>query len=158
MKLNLFIRATIFTAMLPTALFAQEHDLHQHHHHGEQASQLQLNAGKKWAIDDSLHIGMTGIKDLIATDVDAIHVNDFSASQYQHLAEKIDGKLKYLFKNCKLPQDADAQLHVLLAKVMQASHQMKQSQGQKSGVIAIINAMKAYPEYFNDPKWQPLVH
>ena len=154
--MNKLVKVALLSTLVSMTSWAQEHDAH--HHHEAQPSELKLNQGKKWAIDDSLHTGMTGIKKLIAADVDAIHVNNYSPVQYKQLAEKLDLQLNYLFKNCKLPADADAQLHVLLAKVMQASHQMKQDTKQKSGVISVIKAMKEYEKYFDDPNWQPLIH
>ena len=134
----------------------QEHQDHSNHHNS--ATTLSLNAGEKWPIDPSLHQGMSMIKRLMSENIDDIHYDKFSAQQFKQLASELDLQLKYLFKNCKLPPLADAQLHTLLAGVLQASHQMKQPVKQKQGAITVIKALQSYEQYFDDPKWQPLVH
>ncbi|SEL85981.1 hypothetical protein SAMN05216262_1276 [Colwellia chukchiensis] len=137
----------------------EQHKSHQHQdHHDHNTAALTLDNGKKWPIDESLHLGMNNIKSALVANIDAIHYDKFSALQYQALAKQLDQQLHYLFEHCQLPADADAQLHILLAKVMRASATMKSNQDQKQGAVAVIQALQDYPRYFNDPQWQDLVH
>lgn len=129
-----------------------------HHNHDTLSIELSLNNGAKWQIDNSLHIGMSGIKKEMMANLDAIHYDKFSQKQYIATARKIDSQLSYLFKNCKLPSQADAQLHILLANIMQGSELMKSSETPKQGAIKIIQSLNDYPQYFNDPAWQSLNH
>ncbi|GAA6171340.1 hypothetical protein NBRC116592_10100 [Colwellia sp. KU-HH00111] len=128
----------------------------EHHHHQKNSNQLVLNQGEKWAIDDSLHIGMSNIKQAISTNLDDIHHERFTTQQYADLAVTLDKHLAFLFANCKLTPLADAQLHSLLANIMQGVDKIKNADNKKQGAIIIIQSLKAYPVYFNDPNWQEL--
>lgn len=129
----------------------------QHNHHNSLGA-ITLNNGNKWAIDNSLHIGMTSIKSAIEANIDAIHLNTFKDEQYHKLASNIEQHLNYLFNHCKLPSDADEQLHVLLYSIMQGAKAMTTSENKRAGAIEIINALQRYPQYFEDTQWQPLQH
>jgi len=74
------------------------------------------------------------------------------------LAGSLNDHLNFLFKNCKLEPKADAQLHILLAKIMRGLEQMKSADNQKQGVVLIIQSLDEYPAYFEDSDWQPLTH
>ena len=137
-----------------TSVVASEHD-----HNHEQASThqtIQLNQGEKWPIDASLHIGMSEIKNSIEDNIAEIHHKKFTNLQYKSLAGKIDDQLAYLFENCKLPAGADAQLHILLFDIMQASKQMQSSDNPRAGAITTIKVLQKYPHYFDDKEWQAL--
>jgi len=129
-----------------------------HHHHDVSQQQITLNQGEKWPIDKSLHIGMSAIKDHMTRSLNDIHYDRFSDAQYSQLAVALDEQLAYLFKHCQLPPKADAQLHILLAKVMRGVNEIKQTSDKKQGAISVIQALKAYPKYFNDPAWLSLQH
>jgi len=135
---------------------ASEHK-HGNHHNAQQAM-MKLDQGKKWPIDDSLHIGMSKIKDSLEANISPIHNKKFTISQYHALASEVKTHLVYLFENCKLPTDADAQLHLLLFKVMQGSELMSEDVNQRAGAIEIIKALQQYPQYFDDKNWQALKH
>lgn len=124
------------------------------HHHQQNNSQLVLNQGEKWVIDDSLHVGMTNIKQEIIKNLDEIHHERFTKQQYADLVVILDKHLTFLFENCKLPPRADAQLHLLLANVMRGVDKMKNSENKKQGAILIVQSLKMYPVYFNDPNWK----
>lgn len=139
-----------------TSVVASEHD---HKHEQDSTHQtIQLDQGKKWPIDASLHIGMSKIKASIEESISEIHHKKFTDAQYKSLAGKIDAQLIYLFENCKLPKDADAQLHILLFDIMQASEQMQSSDNPRAGAITTIKALQKYPRYFDDKDWQALQH
>ncbi|KGJ95555.1 hypothetical protein [Colwellia psychrerythraea] len=137
-----------------TSAIASEHD----HNHASSRQNMHLDQGKKWSIDASLHIGMTQIKISIEENISEIHHKKFTDAQYKSLAGKVDAQLAYLFENCKLPKDADAQLHILLFDIMQASNKMQSSNNPRSGAITIIKALQKYPHYFEDKDWQALKH
>lgn len=156
LKNNVFKLTLIFilsTFINPMAI-AAEHA----HHHAENEVKLSLNEGVKWPIDKSLHIGMTNIKTEIANNLDSIHHEKFTDEQYAVLATSLDKQLSFLFANCKLPPLADAQLHTLLAKVMQGVDKIKHSNSKKQGAVLIIQALQDYPVYFEDADWQNLMH
>ncbi|WDE05114.1 hypothetical protein SG34_028090 [Thalassomonas viridans] len=146
------IKLTLLSVLLllVTPVMAEEHV----HHHGESAMSLSLNQGEKWPVDDGLHTGMSGIKILMSAAIGEIHHNTFTAEKYLNLAGELQGQLEFIFKNCKLPPAADAQLHILLADMLQGVEQMKGREEQRQGAIKIMKALHAYPEYFADGKWQ----
>lgn len=125
----------------------------QPHHHETSAMSLSLDQGKKWPIDESLHTGMAGIKKLMSASIGEIHHHKFSAEKYQNLADELQEKLDFIFKNCNLPPAADGQLHILLSGMIQGVEQMKSREKQRSGAIKIMKALHVYPEYFADGKW-----
>jgi len=132
---------------------------HKHNnHHNSQQELMKLDQGKKWPIDASLHIGMSKIKNSMETNISPIHSKKFTTPQYHALASEIKTHLVYLFENCKLPTDADAQLHLLLFKIMQGSEQMHEADNQRSGAVEIIKALQQYPQYFDDKNWQSIKH
>lgn len=150
------LAATIIT--LSTSCLAYEND---HHHHAPQhnpLTQLTLNDGKKWSIDDSLHLGMNRIKSEIASNIDAIHHNTFTLAEYEKVAKNIDNHLQYIFKHCALPKAADEQLHHLLFAIMQANKQMKSKEQPRKAAVNIIHALEYYPKFFADSNWQALNH
>lgn len=133
---------------------AEEHA----HHHEINEAKLSLNNGEKWPIDQSLHLGMSNIKNEIAHNLDSIHHNQFTNEQYAALAATLDKQLNFLFANCQLPPLADAQLHTLLAKIMLGIDKVKHSNAKKQGAVLIIQALQDYPIYFADASWENLNH
>lgn len=158
MNISKFILTCLL--LLGSAVTASAVASEQAHSHEQESThqKIQLNQGKKWPIDASLHIGMSKIKTSIEESISEIHHKKFSEAQYKALADKVDAQLAYLFKNCKLPAAADAQLHILLFDIMQASRQMQSSDNPRSGAITTIKALQKYPHYFDDKDWQVLKH
>lgn len=146
--------AILMVAITSFVAVAEDHN----HHHENNAKQLSLNNGSKWMIDKSLHTGMSHIREEVMSNLNAIHYNNFSDKQYDELVPVLEKHLTYIFENCKLPVQADAQLHMLLAKVMQGINKIKNTVDKKQGAILIVQALKDYPTYFNDPKWQVVEH
>lgn len=153
-KLIVLTLTFILLTLANHKVIAAEHE----HHHEENEAKLSLNEGNKWPIDKSLHIGMTNINNEIANNLQNIHHEQFTDEQYAKLATTLDKQLSFLFANCQLPPLADAQLHTLLAKVMQGVDTIKHSNNKKQGAVLIIQALQDYPEYFADPNWQSLIH
>ncbi|WP_085300545.1 hypothetical protein [Cognaticolwellia mytili] len=149
----LLITMLMLNGMLSTLVSAEEHQ-----HHAMNKQTLQLDHGKKWSIDESLHKGMSNIRQMLMLNLDDIHYDKFSKQQFLMLANKVDQQLSYLFEHCKLPAQADAQLHLLLAKIMKGSGLMKGSENPKYGAILLIQALQDYPVYFDDINWQKITH
>ena len=142
---------------------------HSHEHQSENSksqqsspevtlASMQLNQGHKWAIDTSLHIGMTRIKTSMENNITAIHNKTFQAKQYSVLATELQRHLSYLFSHCKLPKAADEQLHTLLFSIMAGKAQMSDPGNERTGAIKVIKSLQQYPQFFDDKKWQDLQH
>lgn len=155
---HLSYTSIILLSAVAVATFPATASEHKHEHKDGKQHSMQLDDGKKWSIDASLHIGMNSIKTSMETNISPIHYKKFTSDQYISLAGEINIHLAYLFENCKLPTKADAQLHVLLFKIMQGNEEMQSTNNKRDGAIKIIKALGQYPQYFDDKNWQALQH
>ena len=133
-------------------------DAHEHGH-GAQEAKLVLDHGKKWQTDEPLRQGMTNIRGAVAKDVKAIHANKATPKQYEALAAKVNTEVAGIVQNCKLPPEADAQLHIVVAELMGGAEAM---QGKEKGVTRragaerVAKALNAYGEHFDHAGWKQL--
>jgi hypothetical protein len=129
------------------------------HAHGDKAAavQLRLNHGKKWQTDDALRRGMSEIRAAIAEALTPIHENVFTPAQYDALAARTQAQIDYVVGNCKLPEEADRQLHLVLEQIIDGVAEMKAATGRDQGAAKIVHALDQYGDYFNHVGWRPLV-
>lgn len=128
------------------------------HDHGAAVGQLQLNAGKKWATDAPLRQGMGSIRQAMAHSLHAIHANRMTDKEYAALSLKIKRNVEAIVAGCKLPPDADAQLHIVVAELLDGAEQMAGKPQPMDGAIKVIGALDNYGKYFNDPGFKPIRH
>lgn len=151
--------AGALVAPLVFACGAYAAELASHEHHAAGLTALKLNAGKKWATDEPLRKGMEEIRNAIAADKETIHAGKMSAAKYDALAKKIDGQVVYAVQNCKLPSDADAQLHLILGEMthgLDAAKGKDKKISRRAGVEKIIASLTAYDKHFDHPGWRAL--
>jgi hypothetical protein len=131
---------------------------HSHSHDAGAQAQLTLNNGKKWATDANLRQGMSRIRDALATVLPAIHAGKATASQYRALARKTNDQIAFMVKNCKLDENADAMLHLLLADITTGADAMvgQDSNEARNGAEKIAHALDNYATYFDHPGWRGL--
>jgi len=60
--------------------------------------------------------------------------------------------------SCKLPEQADHQLHIVLEQILDGIAVMKADQGRDEGVVKIVQALELYGTHFNHTGWKPLKH
>jgi hypothetical protein len=129
------------------------------HHHSAGMHELTLDAGKKWATDDPLRQGMAAVRNAVAADMKAIHTGKQTDAGYDALAAKVEASVSSIVQNCKLKPEADAQLHVLIAEMMQGVDVMRGKEAQAprlQGAEKIVGALDNYPKFFDHPGWRPL--
>jgi hypothetical protein len=146
--------ALVVVSALPAAATAQVHQ-----HEGATTQALELNAGKKWETDAPLRKGMSDIRNAIAGDKNAIHAGKLSDAQYDALAKKVDTQIAYIVQNCKLPPEADAQLHLVIAQIAEGSEAMKgrdKNATRRAGAEKVVAALNAYGRHFQHPGWPSL--
>jgi len=134
--------------------WAQESGHDHSSHHAEEAKQLKLNNGKKWETDANLRLGMELIRDALA--VAAVHNSKMSAKQYQELAQKVNKQISFMVKNCRLDEQTDAMLHLVLADLIAGTDAISTSGDEHSmhqGTKKIVDALKDYAAYFEHPGW-----
>jgi hypothetical protein len=129
------------------------------HGHGDAAAvQLKLDNGKKWQTDDALRHGMGEIRHAMAASLRPIHENTFSPANYEALAANVQKHIDYVVGNCKLPEEADQQLHIVLEQILDGISEMKGSARKEQGAVKIVNALDTYGKYFDHAGWAPLAH
>jgi len=155
-------RWKIITAALSTALLLSvgtgtaQAENHSHSHDAAKPAQLTLHNGQKWVTDKNLRQGMGNIHGLLAAELPAIHSGKITLKQYQALARKINEQTEFIVKNCKLDQETDAMLHLVLADIMNGAEAMtgKGDHEAHQGAVKIINALDNYATFFDHPGWQ----
>jgi hypothetical protein len=151
--------AGLFIASVALAFGAYAAEPVGHQHDAAGLAALKLNAGKKWGTDEPLRKGMEEIRNAVAADKETIHAGKMNAAKYDALARTIDGQVVYIVENCKLPSDADAQLHLVLAEVTQGLDAVKgkaKKISRRAGVERIVASLNAYDKHFDHPGWRAL--
>lgn len=149
---------TLMAAVPNLALAQHEHQQHKMHGSGGAVAQLQLNDGRKWQTDASLRTGMAHIRAAFDVDHPAIHAGKQTDGQYATLATRIDQQVQSILANCRLPADADANLHFIVADLLQGVSLMRGEDTARSrhdGAALVHGALQAYGQYFDDPEWKP---
>ncbi|HQQ69493.1 MAG TPA: hypothetical protein PLL92_04155 [Alicycliphilus sp.] len=153
---------TLSVLLLATALSSPFAALaaSDHEHHGSGASQqLQLNAGKKWASDAPLRQAMTAVRASVTQILPAAHAGKAKAAEYDAFGNAVNQQIAYMVENCKLPADADAQLHIIIADLMAGAEAAQGKQGEAKraeGVVQAAQAANAYGKYFQHPGWKAI--
>jgi len=127
---------------------------HMHHGSGAAVAQMTLDAGKKWATDEPLRAGMAAIGKAFDADHPAIHAGTETDAQYDALAATIEREVNTIVANCHLPPAADANLHYVIADLMQGVNLMRGKATDKSrhdGAALVHGALVAYGRHFDDP-------
>lgn len=131
-------------------------DAHQHAagEHGE----LLLDHGHKWPTDAPLRQGMAAIRAALAARHDAIHQGSLAAADFQALASELETQVAGIVANCRLEPAADANLHLVIARLLAGAAAMQGRSGTApaAGAVQAIEAINDYGRYFDHPGWQPL--
>lgn len=133
------------------------------HTHGPDAGVygLTLNAGQRWATDEHLRKAMGRIRSGMNASLQDIHQSRLVDASYGALAETVNAEVGYIVSNCKLEPRADAQLHLLIAEIIEGADAMAGKRTQlkrQQGAVKVIGALENYGTYFDDPGWKPLAH
>jgi len=135
---------------------AQAQSAHEHEHVGAAVASMQLDAGHKWATDASLRSGMADIRKAFDADHPAIHAGKQTDAQYDALASGIEARVNFIVANCRLPPAADANLHYVVADLLQGVSLMRgqdPARTRHDGAALVHGALIAYGTYFDDPTW-----
>ncbi len=128
------------------------------HDHGPSAPhKLELNAGKKWGTDEALRQGMSAIRASVSQTLPAAHSGKATPAEYDAFGKDVTAQISYIVENCKLDPKADAQLHIIVADVMNGVEAAEGKQGDKkrtSGVVKVAQAANAYGKHFDHAGWQ----
>ncbi len=128
------------------------------HGYDGHAMELTLNNGQKWQTDEALRTGMSRIHAALDAALPMIHAGRYGAAEFSALGDQVQEQVDYIVANCKLPEEADLQLHMALAQVLDGVNAMKEKGAQEQGAVAIVQALNAYGDHFDHPEWKPLGH
>lgn len=137
-----------------TTARAQNDHAHQHESAAAAVEQLQLDGERKWPTDAPLRAGMAKIHAAFEADHPAIHAGQQTDAQYEALAGRIETQVNSIVANCKLPPAADANLHFVIADLLQGISLMRGHDAQRTrhdGAALVHGALTAYGRYFDDP-------
>ena len=159
-------RSPLFPSIvLVVSAFASPTGRAQHDEHGHQrdastaaVASLKLDGTQKWTTDASLRSGMAAIRSAFDADHPAIHAGKETDAQYEALAGKIESQVNRIVAECKLPADADANLHLVVADLMSGVSLMRGQDAARTrhdGAALVHGALVAYGRYFDDPGWKP---
>lgn len=141
-----------------SAAWAQAAHEHAHATASAAVTQAQLDDGRKWPTDASLRSGMAEIRKAFDADHPAIHAGKETDAQYDALATRVTAAVDGIVANCRLPPAADANLHYLIADLLQGASLMRTQDPARSrhdGAALVHGALLAYGKFFDDPGWTP---
>lgn len=150
--------ATLAATPGARAQHEHEHAQHQNEFAAAAVTQLQLDGERKWATDAALRSGMAAIHAAFEADHPAIHAGTETDAQYEALASGIETQVNSIVANCKLPPAADANLHYVIADLLQGVSRMRGQDPERTrhdGAALVHGALIAYGRYFDDPDWKP---
>jgi hypothetical protein len=129
-----------------------------HETHGSPEMAMSLNDGQKWQTDDALRLGMDGMRAQLAVSLEEIRAGKFTPSDYASLADDLQAQIDYIVTNCKLPEEADAQLHIVLGEILDGMDAMTSGENPSDGVARVARALEAYALHFEHPGWASIEH
>ncbi|HET8763899.1 MAG TPA: hypothetical protein VFM52_01640 [Rhodanobacter sp.] len=134
----------------------------QHAHEASTAThQLQLNAGRKWQTDAPLRANMASLRTTLQPLLPALHADTLKPDDYRQLAATVEARVTDIVRQCRLPAEADAQLHIIVGELFAGAGQMKgtdAAHAPRDGAIKVVAALNDYGRYFDDPGFKPLGH
>jgi hypothetical protein len=132
---------------------------HSHHAAPGAALELQLDNGARWPTDEALRRGMNEMREAMAAALPRIHAGALPRADYAALADRVQAQVDYVVENCRLPEAADAQLHLVIAQILDGIGVMKDAGADGAeGAVVLIRALDAYGDAFDHPGWTPIAH
>lgn len=138
------------------AATGHSHDSHSQEAHAAPAK-LTLDHGRKWATDEPLRRHMGEIRAALSEKRHAIHKGALDAEGAKQLGATIEKGVAGIVADCKLPPEADANLHLVVADLVSAADILQgRSKEEKAahGATKAVHAVNQYGKYFDHPGWK----
>ena len=148
----------LLAAALATALVVGPAPFAVAQTHAHVPATLTLDHGKRWTTDAPLRRHMRDIRAALAPNLERIHSGTLSRADYAKLGATVEGKVGDIVAECKLPPDADAMLHVIVADLVAGADVMqgKAQDDPAAGAHRVVAALANYARYFDDVAFEPL--
>lgn len=129
-----------------------------HSHAASAPATLALDHGKKWTTDAPLRQRMSEVRALMAPRLGPIHDGKLPPADYRALGTAVEAKVAAIVAECKLPPDADAMLHLIVADLVAGADIMqgKVAGDPAEGAHKVVTAANAYGRYFDHKGWKAL--
>lgn len=121
----------------------------QHQHAAPPAKAAQAAPAQRFATDATLRKEMKGIR----TAVEALahyEMGHMGAAQAVEFATEIEGHVRTIIAECKLPPDADAALHGIIVPLMQEAGALKAKPDDLAPIGKMRDALASYDRQFID--------
>lgn len=133
---------------------------HQGHANAAQPApaNLTLDQGRKWATDAALRRHMGELRADLAQYREAILADRLTPAQSAALAQAIERRVAAIMTDCNLEPRADANLHLVMAELVQAADilQGKAMHEPRKGATRAVRATTMYATYFDHPGFDPI--
>ena len=149
--------AALFIAVLALAAAPALASPHSHEHQVA-TPQLTFDQGRKWTTDEPLRRHMGEIRSALAAKSSRILAGRLTDEEARALGAVIEARVAGIVADCKLPPEADANLHLIVADLVQAADilQGRTKQGAQRGTAIASRATQMYATYFDHPGWTPV--
>lgn len=132
------------------------HDAHESHADHAQGPAPVLPQGQKWPSDEPLRTAMSRIRAGVEPHA-ASHAGErFAEADAQSLARLVEENVAYMVENCKLEPQADAALHIVIGRMLNAAASLKEDPGSSAGVPQLVAALQEYGNTFDHSGWTAL--
>ena len=122
----------------------------QHEHAPAPAPSTQQAPAQRFATDATLRREMQGIRSAVEA-LGHYEMGHMGAAQAVEFATAIEGHVRTIIAECKLPPDADAALHAIIVPLMQNAGALKQKPEELSAIAPMRSALEQYDRQFFDP-------
>jgi hypothetical protein len=158
MNLHRALGAALVVAAFTFGANAPAFAVDAHSHASGAPPTLTLDHGKKWETDAPLRQRMSDIRTLMAAQLGPIHAAKLPLAEYQALGVAVEQKVAAIVAECKLPADADAMLHLVVADLVAGADIMqgKTLGDPAQGAHKVVTAANAYGRYFDHAGWKAL--
>ena len=109
--------------------------------------------GGLWPTDEPLRVGMSRIE--VAVEQAAAEGQALSPEGGRQLAGVVEENVAYIVKNCKLPPQPDAALHVLIGRMITAASQLKGEGSAEEAVRQLVGVLRDYRGTFDHSSTAP---
>lgn len=130
---------------------------HAQHDHGHGAvpaasagSTADVAPAQRWQADAPLRKGMAGIRAAV-DGLQHYEHGHMGPDQAVTLATQVQEQIAYLVANCRLEPQADAALHLIIARLGGSAQALKDDPADLSSIAPMRDALQDYSRQFADP-------
>lgn len=142
------MRNILFVALAAGLAFAAPQAGAQHHDHHQAAATAPAPA-QRYATDAPLRAHMGGIRTAVTALEHGEH-GHLDAAQVRILAESIQAHVRGIVAECKLPPDADAALHGIIAPLAANAEKLKADPADSGAIAPMRAALASYDASFDE--------